>query len=434
MVAYLAELAMFLITRAVVGDLGYEALAAVGLAGDLTFELLVVAMGSLSVVGVIVAQSLGGGDRLAVGHAARQGLLVATVIGAVCTCIVWCLPWLLPYLGQEPIVVELAAPYLRAVSACVLPTVWFTVLRMYVTAIGRTSGVMVIAVATVGLQYLLTVALVHGQFGFPALGIAGAGWSTTICAWVMLSALTFHAWRDAEFRGFGLFRSQLRFDYGVCADILRLGIPAGMLVVLESGLFAAVSVLSGVIGAKALAAHQIVLSWVSIPFVIALGLGEGAMVRVALGIGRGDPAAARGSGLTCIVLAVAILAALIYIPIAHGTFIIQVFLDPDQVGARDVTALSLHLLVIVALFQVFDGMQAVAARSLRGLRDTTVPLWIAGFGYWVVGIGGGCYLAFILGWGAAGLWWGLAGGLIVTGMMLCARFWMLTARLIAEQG
>jgi multidrug resistance protein, MATE family len=433
MAAYLAEYAMFVITRSQAGQLGYESLAAVGIAGDLTFELLVVGMGALSVVGVILAQAFGSGDRQAVGHAARQGLVVAGAAGIFCTMLVWCLPWVLPYLGQEPVVVDLATPYLWALSGCVLPTLLFTILRSFVTAVGRTSSVMVITVAMVGVHYFLTRGLVHGMYGLPAMGTAGAGWSMTISTWLMLIFLALHTWRTPEFRGFGLFLGRFRMDYPICWDILRMGLPAGLLVGLESGLFAAVSVLSGVLGAKALAAHQIVLSWVGLPFVIALGLAEGAMIRVALGIGRGDPVAARRSGIVCIGAAVGILSLLIYVPLAHGQFLVDFFIQPDQVGASDVSDLAIKLLVIVALFQVFDGLQAVAARALRGLRDTVAPLWIAGFGYWVVGIGGGCFLAFGLDWGAAGLWWGLAGGLIVTGTLLVVRFLTLTRHLIRNK-
>jgi len=103
-------------------------------------------------------------------------------------------------------------------------------------------------------------------------------------------------------------------------------------------------------------------------------------------------------------------------------FITLVFLEPDDPGFAQVSALAAHLLVIAAIFQVFDGLQAIAARALRGIKDTVAPLWIAAFGYWVMGIAGGCTLAFPLGLGAAGLWWGLAAGLIVTGSLLARRF------------
>ncbi|MDH3970264.1 MAG: MATE family efflux transporter, partial [Rhodospirillales bacterium] len=108
--------------------------------------------------------------------------------------------------------------------------------------------------------------------------------------------------------------------------------------------------------------------------------------------------------------------------------IVRVFLAPEDPGFPQVAALAARLLVIAAIFQVFDGLQATASRALRGVRDTVAPLWLAGFGYWGLGVGGGCVLAFPLGWGAEGLWWGMALGLIVTGSLLARRFLRLTAR------
>ena len=424
--AYIAEFAMFLTTKMVVGRLGYRELAAVGLAGDLTFEVLVILMGLLSVVGVLVAQAEGAGRKLEGGNAARQGFLVATGIGIAATLLVWNLPPLLHLMGQDPEVVALAVPYLRVIAGSVLPMLWFSVLRTFVSALARTRAVMVITVAAVGLNYLLTLGLVHGDFGMPALGVAGAAWATNIVSWLMLACLLLYTYRTEALRGYGLFRARLRLDLPVCREVFRLGVPVAGLVVLEAGLFMTVSVLSGVLGAETLAAYQVLMGWVGIPFVIALGLAEATMIRVAYGVGRDSRAAARQAGLLGMGMGIGILGALVVIPLGVPDLITLVFLEPEDPGFAEVSALTAHLLVIAAVFQVFDGLQAVAARALRGIKDTVAPLWIAAFGYWVMGIGGGCFLAFPLGLGATGLWLGLAAGLIVTGSLLARRFVRLT--------
>jgi MATE family multidrug resistance protein len=129
------------------------------------------------------------------------------------------------------------------------------------------------------------------------------------------------------------------------------------------------------------------------------------------------------------VIGVSVIALLVLIPLGWPELIVRVFLDPNDPGFEGVAALSAKLLLIAALFQVFDGLQAIASRALRGIKDTVAPLWIAGFGYWVLGIGGGCLLTFPAGLGAVGLWWGLALGLIVTGSLLAWRFVRLTRAL-----
>ena len=428
--AYLAEFAMFITTKIVVGRLGYHELAAVGIAGDLSFEVLIVLMGLLSVVGVLVAQAEGADRRRDAGHAARQGLIVATALGLPATVFVWNLAPVLALTGQDPKVIALAAPYLHALAGLVLPVLWFSVLRNFVAALARTGAVMVITVAAVGLNYLLTLGLVDGAFGLPALGVAGAGWATTIVSWAMLAALALYTFRTPTLRGYGLFRGRLRFDLPVCAEIARLGLPVAGLVLLEAGLFMAVSVLSGVIGAESLAAYEVIMGWIGIPFVIALGVAEATMVRVAYGVGRGSQASARQAGLLGMAMGIAVVGCLVAVPLGLSDLIVRVFLDPEDPGFARISDLTARLLVIAAIFQVFDGLQATASRALRGMKDAVVPLWLGGIGYWVLGVGGGCLLAFPLGWGAEGLWWGMALGLIVTGNLLAWRFLRLTARLV----
>ena len=426
--AYLAEFAMFVTTKIVVGRLGYHELAAVGLAGESSFGILVILMGLLSIVGVLVAQAEGAGRKRDAGHAARQGFIVATAVGVPAAVLIWNLAPLLALSGQDPRVIELAEPYLHGLAGFVVPALWFAVLRSFVAALARAGAVMVITVVAVALNYVLTLGLVHGAFGLPELGLAGAGWATTLVSWVMLAALALYAYRTQNLRGYGLFLGRLRFDFSACAEIARLGLPVAGLTVLEAGLFIAVAILSGVLGVESLAAYEVLMGWIGIPFVIALGLAEATMVRVAFGAGRGNLAAARQAGLLGMVMGAVVLGLLVAVPLGLPELIARVFLDSGDPGFARVAALSAQLLVIAAVFQVFDGLQAIASRALRGIRDTVAPLWLAGFGYWVLGIGGGCLLAFPVGLGAVGLWWGLACGLIVTGSLLAWRFLKLTAR------
>ena len=420
--AYLAEFTMFITTKMVVGKLGYHSLAAVGIAGDLTFEILVILMALLSLVGVLAAQAFGAGKEGELGQAVRQGFVVATLLGVPAMALVWNLDLALIATGQDPRVVELAGEYLRGVSAAVLPVLWFSVLRNFVAVLSQTVSVLVITAAAVVLNYLLTLWFVFGGFGIEAMGVFGAGLATSLVSWLMFFALALHVRRKPLFRGYGIFRGRLRVIWPICREILVLGTPVAGLAFFEAGLFVATAILSGVIGAKTLAAYEITMAWVGIPFVIAFGLAEATMIRVAHAIGRGSKALARRAGFLGIVLVVAIVSVLVAVPLLFSHQIILVFISPEDPGYTRVAALATEFLYIAALFMVFDGLQATAARALRGMKDNLVPLWIAGFGYWVLGIGGGSVLAFYFGMGGAGLWWGLAAGLAVAACLLTWRF------------
>ncbi len=426
--AYLAEYAMFITTKMVVGKLGYHQLAAVGIAGDLSFEVLVVLMGLLSIIGVLAAQAEGAGNKSEVGQSVRQGMLVASMIGIPAMVLIWNLDLVLQATHQDPVVIELAIPYLQGLSAFVLPVLWFSVFRNFVAALAQPLAVMVITIAAVFLNYLLTIWFVYGGFGLEPMGLFGAGLATTLVSWLMFICLTVYIFKKADLRGYGIFKSGWRFDWPVCSEIFRLGLPVAALVFLEAGLFVAASILSGVIGAKTLAAYEVVMAWAGIPFVIALGMAEATMVLVAHAVGRKQIRAVRRAGYLGMTLGVGILTLLVIVPLGLADEIIRIFITADDPGFDEVSRLATKFLMIVAIFQVFDGLQAIASRALRGLKDIVAPLWIAGFGYWVLGIGGGSLLAFEYQLGGAGLWWGLAIGLSVTASLLCWRFNRLSNR------
>ena len=429
--AYLAEFAMFVTTKMVVGKLGYYELAAVGIAGNLSFEVLVILMGLLSIVGVLCAQADGAGEKKQAGLAVRQGIFVSLLLGIPSMILVWHLNIILEWTDQDPRVLQLVVPYLHGLSACVLPILFFAVFRNFVSALARPQAVMVITTVAVLVNYFLTLWLVHGGWGIPSLGLFGAGLATSIVSWLMFLALLWHVYQTTALRGYGIFAERWKLDTVICKEIMVLGLPVAGLVFLEAGMFSAASILSGIISAETLAAYEIVMSWAGIPFVIAMGIAEATMVRVAYGAGRNRLDTARQSGILGMLIGVLILVVMMIIPLGFAAYIIDIFISPSDPGFTVVSLLSIEFLTIAAIFQVFDGLQAIAARALRGVKDSVAPLWIAGFGYWILGIGGGSWLAFRMDFGGAGLWWGLAMGLTATGLLLAYRFHQLSKRLIS---
>ncbi len=426
--AYLAEIAMWITDMAIVGRLGSVELAAVGLAGDMMFEVMMSFMAIVSIVGVLVAQAIGSGDAKVGVHYLRQGLWMATALSVPGIWLCWNLMPLLALTGQDPQVLALGENYLHAVVWCFLPTLWFAVVREFVAALSRVRSVMVITIGAVGLNAALTYGLVFGALGLPAMGVAGAGWATTIVCWVMFAALAWHVARAAFFRPYRVFSALNRLDLAVCRQILVLGLPLGGLVLMAGGLFVVTAVLMGVLGVEALAANQIVITIISLTWVVTLALGEATAIRVAYRIGAGDPAQAQLAGLLGIGLGVFFMAAAACVFLAAPEILASLFLDLGDPANRNVVELTASLFVIAALFQIFDGVQAISSRALRGLKDTLMPMWIAGLGYWGIGVPSGYLLGFVFGYGAEGLWWGLALGLSATATMLCWRFVRLSQR------
>lgn len=428
--AYVAEYLMFVTTKLVVGKLGYQQLAAVGLSGSLSFEMIVIFMGLLSITGVLAAQAEGAGRKEDAGQAARQGLILATILAVPLTALVYNLDTVLRWTGQDPVVIELAVPYIHVISLFVAPALWFTVLRDFIAALARTRAIMFITLAAVGINWAVAEGLVHGRWGLPELGVAGAGVATALVHWLMVAALFIYIYRTPALRGYGLFKARLRVIWPIIREIVWLGVPVAGLVAVEAGLFSAVGLLSGVIGAEALASHQVLMGWIGFPFVMALAIAEGSMVRTAFNMGRADPAGARQAGLIGVGVGGGFLLVLIAAPLFLATEITNLFISREDEGFDDVAAIVVNLMLIAAVFQVADGVQVIAARSLRAVKDAYLPLWIGAFCYWVIGIGSGWIMAFPLGWGAEGLWTGLAVGIICAAVLLTWRFVWLTGRII----
>ena len=431
--AFLSEYLMFITTKMVVGQLGYLELAAVGISGDLTFEVIVILIGLLSIVGVLCAQAEGSGEKKQAGLAVRQGFIISTAVGLPAMVLVWNMDLVLVWTNQDSRVIELARPFLYCITPSVLAILYFSVLRSFVAALSRPRAVMYITAAAVPANYLLALLLVNGGWRIPALGLAGAGLAMTIVSWTMFILLLVHVYITDDLRGYGVFASRWKVDLAICREITVLGIPVAGLLIFEASLFTVVSVLTGIINAETLAAYQITVAWFGIPLVVAIGIAEAAMVRVAQGVGRVDWQGARKSGMFGMACGILLLATMIIFPAGMTDTIISIFISDEDPGFATVSPLATDFLLIAALFQVFDGLQAIAARALRGLKDSLVPLWIAGFGYWVVGIGGGVLLAFAANMQGVGLMWGLAMGLFTTGVLLAVRFHRLTAQRIRRQ-
>ncbi len=428
--AFIAEMAMSVTDTLIVGQLGSVQLGAVGLTATIVFTGLTICIHVLSIVGVMVAQNHAAGDNLAAAYSVRMGFWVATFASVPAMLLCWYLAPVLRLFQQQPEVILHAEHYARTVMWCIPTYLYFTVLRNFVTSLSRVNAVMVITFASVPLNLAANYALVFGKFGFPAMGVAGAGVGTSFVCAVMFLAIAVHVWRNPFLRAFHVFAELARPHWPSFKEILRVGWSAGAISAVEGGLFATISVLLGVIGANALAAGQIAFNCMTVPFMVVYALSTAASVRVAHGIGRGNMTAARQAGRLSIGYGLCYMAAVAVVLWLFPGLLAGLFLDAGDPNAAEVAGLAASFLAVAAVFQIFDGTQVVVVGVLRGYKDTAVPFGIGLIGYWAVGLGAGYLFAFQLGHGGIGLWWGLALGLATSATLLLIRFHLRSAALI----
>jgi len=424
--AYVAEMGMVITDMIIVGRLGSNELAAVGLAGDWFWVLLLIGMGVISIVGVIAAQCLGAGDDRGVVEAGEQGMIVATIASLPVMACVWFLGPVLGWARQDPEIVRLITDYARILTWAVCPALWFVALRHYVTALARSAAIGWITVAALGLNVALNYTLVFGKLGFPALGVVGAGLGTTLVNWAMFAALAAHVLRSRHFAAHRPAIIPRHFNRPLLKEIFSLGLPISATQFLNGAMFTVAAVVVGIISAATLAAQQIVYSVIYLSLSAAGALGDAVRVRVAYGIGRRSVDSSRQSAHIAFVLtAVTTLLAALVLWIFPNA-LVEIFLDTSEPDNAAVLDISLALSVYAGWFLLLDGVLYVIANAIRGLRDTRSPLLISLVGYWAVGLGSGVALCFPLGFGAAGLWWGLVAGVACSNILM---YWRFAARL-----
>jgi multidrug resistance protein, MATE family len=417
--ANLAQMAMGFTNTVIVGSLGSAALAAAGLGASLYFAVAMVCSGILTAVAPLAAHAIGAGDDRMAGRVAGAGLVLAAVLAVPVVAALLNVSRLLLAFGYDPALAAEIGRFLDALAWAAPGFLGFAVLRSFLVAASHSRIVMIALILCIPMNAGLNWLLVFGRLGAPALGIAGSGSATAIIQCLMLTGLGFYALAAPSLAKFRL-RPILR-GWDEIKRIVRLGLPIGGILGLEIGVFAATGILMGLLGADALGAHQLVMNCISVIFMVPLGIAQAATVRVAGALGSGAPEAARRAGVVALALGVAYMAIMALVLVAVPRAIASIYVDIDAPANRGLVGIALYLLAIAAVFQIFDGVQAIAAGALRGYRDTAVPLLLAVIGYWGIGFAGGWLLAFPAGYGPLGLWSGLAVGLAAVALMLTVR-------------
>lgn len=423
----LANIAISTTDVIMIGWLGPNQLAASALAASLLFPLHYFCLGVVSAVAAIVAQALGARAFRQVRRGVRQGLWVAIAINIPAALILWHGGTLLLWSGQTPAAAALADGYLKIALWGLLPMMVFVVLRCLVTGHSRPRAAVLIVIAGVVVNAISNYGLIFGNWGLPRLELEGAAISSVIVHLVMALGLLGYVLRDRQFRRYYVLARFWRADWPLFREILRIGIPIGLINLAEVGMFAISVMLMGLIGTMQTAAHAIATQCAGITFMIPLGIAQAATIRVGYAAGAGDMAGVYRAGWSALGLGLA-MAVCLAVGLWFGADLLGLLFLGSGASRHDaVMALVVSFLGFAALFQIFDSTQAVAAGVLRGLKDTRTPMLLAALGYWGVGTGSAVLFAFVLEWGGTGLWYGLILGLASVAVMLTVRFRFLAA-------
>jgi MATE family multidrug resistance protein len=413
-----------------VARLGEQALAASSLAVALAGLLMWAMTGLVGAAAPLIAAELGRRRHAVreVRRTFRMGVWLAIASGGVAMLICAQGEAIMRLTGQDPAIAARSGRFLSVLLWMMVPMVLSGHLRNTLSAMGRPGVATVIAALSVGVNALGNYALVFGNLGLPALGLQGSAISSVITSVAMLTGYVAAIQLDRRLRRYRLWGRWWRGEWPRLRQMIRIGLPIVGTILAEAGLFSGAAFLMGLIGPSQLAGHTIALQVAALAFQIPFGIGQAATIRVGYHYGAGDRDAVGRAGWVAIALGTGFMALTASIMLFAPRLVLGLYVDTEAAKNAALIGFAVQFMVVAAAFQLFDGLQAVAAGALRGLQDTRVPMLFALFGYWLPGFGTAVFLGFFTPLEGLGVWIGLAVGLVVVALLMLQR-WARRSRL-----
>lgn len=405
---------MGVVDTMVVGRLSAEALAAVALGNLAVLSVAAFGMGLLMALDPLVAQAVGAGDTGTVRRSVQRGMILAGLISVPSGLILLPGEWVLPFLRQPAEIIPVAAGYAR-IAILALPAFFaFVVLRQTLQALEKMRPIVLTIVVANIFNLGADWVLVFGWGPVPAMGALGSAWATTAGRWLLLITLALVARNDLRSLLWPFERECFRWK--PLWQTIRLGAPIGLQIQLEFAAFGVVALLMGGFGTLEMAAHQVAINLASLTFMVPLGVGAAAAVRVGLAVGAGNHEGVRRETTAALFCGAGfmVMTGALFVGAARP-------LASAYTSVPEVLTLAVIFIPIAGFFQVFDGIQVVSAGILRGMGDTKAPVVINLLGFWLLGMPVSLALAFRTNLGPAGLWWGLVAGLGSVALFLLFR-------------
>lgn len=424
--AQLGQISMMTTDLAFIGRISAEALAAAALAGRVYFVSITFGMGLLAAVTSLAAEAFGAHNLAVVRRSVRMGLWAALLLSLPIMALPLRGEQILLAVGQAPDAARLAQQYLFGLSWGVAPALWFIVIRSFMGAVHRPEPILWITLAAVPFNALLVYLVIDGKLGLPRLELFGVGLATTLVNFAMFFAGLWFATVRHPFRDCHVLADLWRLDWRLMRQLIVIGTPIAIAFSMDGAIWSATAFLIGMISTRALAAHQIAFQVAAILFVILSGISMAANVRVGHAVGRNDGPGIKRAGLAATLLGIVIAAILTLVVIAARFEIAEFFLA-DEADAT--IGLAANLLLVGASCFITAAMYSIALGSLRGLKDTRVPLLFAAMGHWLIGLSLSYVLGLKIGLGPIGIWIGLSIGTTVYAALLVVRFRLLVSKI-----
>jgi len=435
-VGMLGHTVVQLIDNIMVGQLGPAELAAVSLGNSFIFVAMSLGIGFSTAITPMIAEAFGANNHKKVRYVFVHGLIICFGLGLLLAILVlWAQP-LSSQMGQPTEVVILAMPYVFWVALSLVPLVGFQGLRQFAEGLFQTRLAMFATLLGNLINVILNYLLIFGLYGFPELGVEGAALGTLISRWAMVLFMVINVKNKISFRRYNRKLFRVRLNKSIFNRIFSLGLPSALQMFFEVTFFTSAIWMSGLLGKNPQAANQIALNLTSMTYMVALGLGVTAMIRVGNQKGKGNIVDLRRLAISNFLLIVLLSFLFCLIFISTHQHLPWLYLDANNQDISndvyEVVEIASNLILIASFFQIADGIQAVVLGALRGLQDVKIPAFLIFISYGTIGFPISYLLGLKTDWGASGIWMGLLIGLTLSAFLLVLRFQYLSKKLVSQ--
>lgn len=416
------------IGTAMVAHLGKDALAASVLVSMAWMSLSMLFFGILNSVSVLVSHQYGAKNEKAISDIMGQGFLLGISITGILLLILLSLPLFMHWSAQPPEVLRLANQYTYALMWTVPGLVTLVICEQFLAGINRTKLVLRISILVVPIEIPLIYLLIFGKFGFPTCGIAGVGYGFAVTYTISAVLLACYLLKAKHYRTYRIFSGITPIHLTYLKELLRVGLPMGFMHVIEISAFAVATFWIGHFGTTLLAAHQIVMQYLSFSITLVFAMSQAVTIRVGHAVGRQDLLGVRYAAYTGMIMnfAIVLLIALAFITIPQ--FFLRLDVDIHNAANAALIQDTAVLLSICGILILFDNFRLIGFGALRGLKDTRFPMFASLFSFWVVGLVFAYLLGFVWDFQGAGIWWGLVAGIACGATIVFIRLQYLLKR------
>ena len=428
MIGHLGHVLVGLADNIMVGRLGAAPLAAVSLGNSFVFIAFSLGIGFSLAITPLIAEADGENDIDKGRRLFQHGLILCSILGISMFLLLMIASPVMRYMEQPEEVVELAMPYLSIVAFSMIPLMVFQAYKQFTDGMSSTKYGMNATILANVVNVFLNFMLIYGFWIFPRLELVGAAYGTLISRVVMMIFIIWILNTRKKFKPYFVWLKISEISKKLFIKIINLGFPTAMQMLFEVGVFTAAIWLAGTMGTVDQAANQIALNLSSMTFMIAVGLGVTATIRV------GNQKGLKNfSELRRISISIFLQVFIIECFFALAFILLKDVLPMIYIDHETVVNTAASLLLIAGLFQLSDGFQVVVLGALRGLQDVKIPTFITFIAYWVVGFPISFVLGKVMGYGSQGIWVGLLAGLTVSAILLYMRFNYLSNKLIEKE-